>query len=268
MENTKSKRCVITIVAYKEHLENYEKLSLHRMYKVLAPKYDVLYVIPSTEGFDLTEYMDIAAQYGEVVSRITMDEDFFKNKFGYNILFTSLWFYYYFLNMGYEYMFVYQLDCYVFRNDLEDWMNLGLKQCECICTNWDGYAFFNGQGLRRIEDYCNFLNDKKCMDIKDSFVGNQIAQYVLHRNGYFKFTDFGGRFSFVDGEDNFFFKHMSDMKVPEVCWKFGWSCDFKERIEKYGIPTMIHYFQNTEYIKTLVGDWDNNFQECLEKEFG
>lgn len=34
--------------------------------------------------------------------------------------------------LDYEYMFIYHLDCYIFYDNLEYWMNLGLPQVECL----------------------------------------------------------------------------------------------------------------------------------------
>lgn len=39
-----NKRCVVIVPIYKEHLENFEILSLHRLYQVLGHKYDIKFL--------------------------------------------------------------------------------------------------------------------------------------------------------------------------------------------------------------------------------
>lgn len=49
---------------------------------------------------------------------------------------------------------------------------------------------------------------------------------------------------------------------------FGWSSLYNENFQKYGIPTMVHWFQLKDYGKEwcneFIGDWDKDLQGCIE----
>ena len=65
--------------------------------------------------------------------------------------------------LDYEYMFIYHLDCYIFYDNLEYWMNLNLPQVECVwdCIVNDVFItyYYNGEGLRNVRVFYDYLKD-------------------------------------------------------------------------------------------------------------
>lgn len=259
------KTCLVTLVVYKEHLENFEKLSLHRMFRVLH-NYDITLICP--EDLDMTEYDEIArAENYPNYIRWTFDKDYFTSKHSYNLLMVNYNFWYGVRN--YDYIFNYQLDCYIFKDDLQKWMNESYDQVECICFDFKGDEFFNGQGLRKVRAFYDFIFDKNNTDVISNFVATHLAVINTKKNGLFK-KEFAENYIFVDGEDYFFFKFISKMHIPKICFKFGWSVDKEENWSRYGCPTLIHYFQDPrekEFMMSKVGDWENDLEGCLNRNF-
>ncbi|MDR0769385.1 MAG: hypothetical protein LBE71_05735 [Dysgonamonadaceae bacterium] len=112
MRNAVNHTVKVIIPVYKNNLNNDEALSLQQCCKILS-RYPIVIVKP--------ESLDISAIIREYPSLGTenFDDHFFRNIEGYNELMVSPLFYERFLDC--EYILIYQLDAYVFRDELEDW---------------------------------------------------------------------------------------------------------------------------------------------------
>jgi hypothetical protein len=108
---------VILIPVYKTTLTAEESFSLKACLEVLGG-HDIVFVAP--DSLNLEAYYSIC-QMSIRVERF--DDSFFKSISGYNTLLLSSSFYQRFL--FYDYMLIYQLDCYVFKDELEYWTGLG-----------------------------------------------------------------------------------------------------------------------------------------------
>lgn len=108
---------LIVIPIYKTELTNEEVISLKQCFKILG-KHSIKFIAPL--GLEITFYEKIV---NEKLVIEYFDPTFFKNISGYNRLMLSLDFYSRF--KSFDYMLVYQLDCYVFRDELEFWCNKG-----------------------------------------------------------------------------------------------------------------------------------------------
>ena len=118
-----NKFCIV-IPIYKEHLDCVEKLSLTQLWKVVGDKhYDIYFVRPDTEYFDMTEYYDLLPGGANYVYEEAFDEKYFKSTATYSQLCMLYGFYNVFSD--YEYMYIYQLDCYLLEDKLEYFCNLG-----------------------------------------------------------------------------------------------------------------------------------------------
>ncbi|MDR3218609.1 MAG: hypothetical protein LBU22_06445 [Dysgonamonadaceae bacterium] len=102
----------VIVPVYKADLTGYEVLSLRQCCRVFAA-YPIVIVKP--ESLDIRNLGEIYPQL-EIAS---FDDDFFKNLASYNHLMLSSLFYKRFLD--YEYILIYQLDAYVFRDELAFW---------------------------------------------------------------------------------------------------------------------------------------------------
>ncbi|SEJ10429.1 hypothetical protein SAMN04487995_3230 [Dyadobacter koreensis] len=102
----------IVIPVYKLELTESEKLSLRQCLKVLS-RYPVIFVKP--DGLDFAE---IKQEYPSISFK-SFEDHYFKGIDSYNRLMISTDFYKAFSD--FEYILIYQLDAYVFRDELTEW---------------------------------------------------------------------------------------------------------------------------------------------------
>ncbi|MCU0341120.1 MAG: hypothetical protein MUE30_14665 [Spirosomaceae bacterium] len=108
--------CVVTIPVYQSTLSTSERLSLTQATRVLS-RYDIVLFGP--EGLDMTPYLAICPQ----ARVVRFEASYFEGIAGYNRLMFSPLFYRTFWE--YDYLLIYQLDAYVFKDDLQAWCNRG-----------------------------------------------------------------------------------------------------------------------------------------------
>ena len=104
---------VVVVPIYKEQLNITEQVSLGQLYRVLND-YDIVFVAP-TCMYDYCTRLQYSAVY--------FDDNFFKSTATYSELLISDIFYSKFAE--YEYMLIYQLDAYVFKDELLEFCKLG-----------------------------------------------------------------------------------------------------------------------------------------------
>lgn len=110
--------CIIVIPAYKKDLSKVEEASLRQCLKVLN-KFDVCFLAP--KSLDLSEYKKILNEYKKPF-RVEVFEDYnFKSVDNYSKLMLKKEVYKPFLN--YDKMLIYQLDAWIFKDELEYWCN-------------------------------------------------------------------------------------------------------------------------------------------------
>jgi hypothetical protein len=113
-------KTIIIIPLYKEKLTEAEKASLVQCCKILN-KHDFALVCPS--GLNIKEYADIFAGLGLKFQTQEFDKSFFKSTKTYNLLMLDADFYRRFA--AHDFMLVYQLDSYIFRDELDYWCDQG-----------------------------------------------------------------------------------------------------------------------------------------------
>lgn len=174
---------VVVIPIYKSTPEWFEEKSLNQVVKVLF-KHE--FSIVTFEELDISYYTNLLKKNNINFGIRYFDKIFFESVVGYNQLMLSKQFYQAFIN--YEFMLIYQLDAYVFRDELDYW-------CE---QNYD----FIGAPL--IEDKFGignkyFLNDfnggfslrkiKYCLDIL-SYKGPLIKPFKVYELTMKEYHDF------------------------------------------------------------------------------
>ena len=117
MTNMSKTKCIILVPVYKEHLTNDEARSFKRLKSVLG-KHQVGLIAPNS--LDVSEYHTI---WGGALLSFHFDDEYFTDRMAYGKLMNSAFFYKAFL--PYEYMLIYQLDCWVFRDELDEWCDKG-----------------------------------------------------------------------------------------------------------------------------------------------
>ena len=136
-----NKLAVIIIIGYKPTLTANEKLSLSQCYKVLG-NYDVRIVSP--EGMNVVEYKEVKEDiqfefvHPKWTSSYLMNSQFKTDELLYNKY------------RNYEYLLFYELDCWVFSDQLEYWCKRG----------WDyiGAPWFSGYETGDSDQICGVGN--------------------------------------------------------------------------------------------------------------
>lgn len=116
--------CVIVIPIYKAEPNIYERTSFARCCRILGKEggnYPI-YLL-THDRLDLSVYREIAQTHGTVFQTEFFPTSSFKNIHTYNCLMLNSNFYSRFAR--FEYMLLYQLDAYVFRDELETWCRRG-----------------------------------------------------------------------------------------------------------------------------------------------
>jgi hypothetical protein len=110
--NSAFKEVVVIIPFYRESISAYEAVALKQCQQVLSA-YPIIAIKPASLNLPQAAH---AVQFAEVVS---FDDHFFESIAGYNHLLLSTGFYERFIN--YEFMLIYQLDAFVFKDELSYW---------------------------------------------------------------------------------------------------------------------------------------------------
>lgn len=196
----KKQYCVV-IPIYKEDLDCVEEISINRLRKVLVDdeltrwhnlneQYefpDVYLVYP--EGIDITKYKVIYNRLGVEASWLkfkSFDPEYFKSTATYSQLCISYDFYKAFDE--YEYMLIYQLDCYLFKDEIKQWCDKGfdyiggpiistecgwdtVKKAKNGKEKWHPLVGNGGLSLRKIETFLEITDPegelRKTYDLTD-----------------------------------------------------------------------------------------------------
>jgi hypothetical protein len=149
---SRSKKVAVVIPVYKTQLTAYEIISLERCKGVLG-NHPIIFVKPESLNIDA-----LIADTG--FSSISFDDHYFESVHGYNELMMAEAFYNAFT--AYEYILIYQLDAFVFSDELNYW-------CE------QGYDYIGAPWLR-IKPYKNAI-DKVFTQAKNYLYMRYDAKY-------------------------------------------------------------------------------------------
>jgi len=153
----------IIIPVYKTALSEFEQISLQQVYKVLN-NYPLVVIKP--DSLDLSV---LAEQYPLLTIK-SFDDHYFKSIHGYNALMLSKQFYAEFLHT--QYILVYQLDAYVFRDELRYWCD---KDYDYIGAPWLKRPIYNLPVISNIMKFSRWNHHRKnLIDKQDLYdkIGN------------------------------------------------------------------------------------------------
>ncbi len=117
MEVSSSSKVVVVMPLYRSGLSANEHISIARCYELYAGKYDIIVVKP--EGVDMTalgeefpalQFIEVSPERMSSIqqyNKLLLSEDFYR------------------LFVGYDYMLIYQADCFVFHDTLDEWIDRG-----------------------------------------------------------------------------------------------------------------------------------------------
>mgnify|MGYP003294219307 CR=1 FL=1 len=118
--NTNYNNSIVVIPVYKRNLSKFERKSFVQCCSIFKNK---RISIVTYKECDCSVYFNIAKQYNTVIKRENFDKYYFDDIEGYNQLMLSYQFYNRFRK--YKYMLLYQLDAFVFRDELDYWCKMG-----------------------------------------------------------------------------------------------------------------------------------------------
>ncbi len=158
-------KCAVVIPIYKENLSANEERSLRQCLKILG-EYPIVFVAP--HKLNREKYIQICSEYKSSTHYELFKDKFFSGLNGYNALMVSSDFYKRFLN--YDYILIYQLDAFVFENNLAFWCEQGY--------DYVGSPVFDLQRGASIPRHTNFLNGG--LSIRKTTVFYRLARTKLH----------------------------------------------------------------------------------------
>ena len=152
---------IVVVPLYESNPDNWQRLSFEQCCRVLGGH---PICIATNKEVDISQYQEIASKYSIKILREDFDSSFFASISGYNRLMLDKRFYQRFSD--YEYMLVYQLDAWVFRDELDDWCNKGYDYIGAPWIEKDskgqpisiGGVGNGGFSLRRIQHFVDVLS--------------------------------------------------------------------------------------------------------------
>ncbi len=117
-QSKKNKQNAVLIIAYSAAPSKVELASFEQCIKILG-KHPICLVCPIS--LDTSIYQKLAEKYDKNLQIFTFHDAYFKSVKSYNRLMLSVEFYERFIL--FEYILLYQLDAWVFKDELDDWAN-------------------------------------------------------------------------------------------------------------------------------------------------
>lgn len=232
----------VVIPIYKTNLSETEKMSLNQCLKILGD-YNIVFIQP--------ENLDASSINFNKIKSEKFPKEYFVNVFGYNSLMLSEIFYERFLYS--KYILIYQLDAFVFKDDLLMWCNKGY---DYIGAPWIASP---NTLLKRV---ISIFNSKRKKERSKIFfeVGNGGFSLRNTEKSYKIAKEFKKEVSenlkrkkmdFHVMEDVFWSitvpKHFSDFKIPEYKEALNFSMDRKPnlalKLNNNNIPFGCHGFE-------------------------
>lgn len=167
----------ITIPIYKDKLTEFEAISLKQCFKVLGT-YKIIFIAPlKLKNGSIHNLKKEKAEF------IFLDDKNFDSIVSYNHMMLSDWFYKQFLN--YNYILIYQLDSFVFKDELQYWISKGFSYIGAPWFESDSEAFMGvgngGFSLRNVKDSIAILSsNKKIHSLKEHIIRNKKSKKSLY----------------------------------------------------------------------------------------
>jgi hypothetical protein len=224
----------ILVPVYKDKLDSFEELSFNRLISIFN-KTVILIVAPTDLNIDKSLLID------PMIKVKRFDSHFFKSVTSYSRLLTSIEFYKEFSD--YKYILIHQLDCYLFNNNIEHFVNQGFDYIgapwikgvkrtafrlaptyflkSLIKNNLYKFVGNGGLSLRNIQTSINVLEKVKFKF--ENFPGNEDyfwSFYVPERYKKFKIADFDTALSFSFETDPRKCLELNNGNLPFGC--HGW----------------------------------------------
>ena len=247
---------LIIIPVYREQLTRFEQISLEQCHRILH-KYDTAFVAP--EGL----LFDYGKQYADF-DVIRFSAEYFKSTASYSHLLLEEMFYERFLK--YKYLLIYQLDAFVFKDELESFCQRGWDYVGAPCRggNWDEYRVHVGNGgfsLRNVRACIKALQGKEALldtvencEIFDQAEDLFFSYYGRKNKEDFKIPDRHEAERFAIGLNCWNVFNRVSKELPFGChgW-YRWEYDFwRPYILRYGVdlpPVAAEFRYTVEWMR-------------------
>lgn len=267
-------------------LDECDKLSLKSLFDTIGgnkmvyngieytiPKYDVYFIMPAFESTANND-ANYPEYYTSLINYITkelhilyiglnyihdketngfriqfMDKKYFESIYSYSNMLLQDWFYKEWLALGYKYTYLYQTDCYIFEDKLQEFVDYGFDYIgsPIIATNsdWGQYGCYVGNGgfsLRNNKTFTKALwresehwknhqdelenthlpknSDKKYIDFEDIFICKMLSRYT-----YINIAPIGIAYQFCWDRNADVCYERSNNKLPMACHQ--WLLQYK-----------------------------------------
>lgn len=259
------KSIAIVIPVYKEFMTEAEKIAFVQCLRVLKER-DVVLVAP--KQLNISSYIKYAVSCGVKLNVKLFSKSYFEGIAGYNRLMQSLLFYQSFCD--YAYVLIYQLDAYIFRDELDIWMG---KEYDYVAAPWfedygtyeDGKKLWKvgngGFSLRRVEFFIQQIKKKKWLSYRRLCEYYSPSTFWDHLYMLFRaFSGYKNNFNFWQkqagmNEDFFWSVFMQtigmSVRIPSplqaVAFAFEKSPTYLFRINGNRLPMGCHAWMKYEY---------------------
>lgn len=239
------------------------KTSLSSLYRNIKDDYDVFFLVPESNDIirnSITEY--IRYELGtEQFKFYELDSKWFQSKSTYSSLLLTSEFYKIWLAMGYEKSFIFQTDCYAFKDDFEKWAstNYDFVGAPVIATNSDwgyygGYVGNGGFSMRNNNFFYNIFNrnNKLWKEHKEELENTRLTKHSDQR--------------YIDYEDIFICRLLPNfiyvnIPSPKRAAEFAYDRNPFECYEHYKVdcPMVAHnYMLQVGYWKKFIDEFKSD----------
>ena len=243
-------KVAVVIPTYKEELDEFEKISLAQVRKVLG-KYPIVFVAPEEKIFPYLKQNDLIAQF---------PQKFFQSTETYTQLMLSPFFYEAFLD--FDYILIYQLDAFVFYDALEEFCLLGY---DYIGAPWPRLyidlvpvkhsAVGNGGfSLRKVKAHYNLLRTRP--DLVNHWKENKFPEDVFFSHCGWR-TDCAFRVAPINIAYGFSAEFNPARVVRKNGGKFPFGChDWNIRGKDFYLTNLPHFGWNLNPLSDMLKDID------------
>lgn len=255
----KSSDCIIIIPLYKDYLYEYEEMSLKQCIKVLSENHDILFINhKSLDIYKLFNNYNISTD--TIKNNIeclnwVFDDYYFESVDNFNSILCNTGFYNMLLENNYTYMLLYELDAFVFYDNLQYWLD---KDYDYI----GAFAFDNYYNIDNVNKDTIFNKHNTTLDNKTE---NQYTDKKYLMNGGVALFRISYCIDIINDNHNSVISttwhdHLlslystNKVKFPmpidtfDFCWAYKY--DLSNVINNFKLPMFFHYYQvNNKYYK-------------------
>ncbi|WQJ53288.1 MAG: hypothetical protein [Wendovervirus sonii] len=231
LSNIDNKKCIIVIPVYKQKLTNEEKICLFQCINILGNKFEICLVYP--ESLDIAYYQRISNGFN--FNLLACNDQYFVSTASYSLLCENPDFYNCFFE--YTYMLIYQLDGWVFVNELEYFLN---QDYDYNGSPWPAgsYGFGyekvgnGGVSLRKIQTFIKLCESINKYDLKSKYAKTEdifFCKYIkaIKKDILFKIAPAteGMKFGWTTCPGTFFHKNNDKLPMFAHGWNLGYDYD-------------------------------------------